>query len=891
MYKKIKHKWRFRDDLTNYFHATAPLPRATCGHCKAYLAYGLAAASEPCNSCRYGGASDANFIPGEVDAQLKRAAARKAERMLSNLHADEDLRAQRTEMEAKREHRGERATWHQLAKKAKLVHPHTREGRALQREIRIEQAKLISDDDDDDWDYDEVNARKMAHAMKQGFNPLEAIAEESNEESNEEDPEASEGLMYTTVDVLRMRPEKEGTSSSRVSRTGDAPQGHLKAREQPKILHDVAHFVKTFLPGEFEGVVRYFSAPNLEAMMQKPRPTVIAAALEPGATLRALLHFDQACTLKQVADAALAAAQDEARQCPPHKWMEATLALARGQSVTARVKNSDVTRQSEVGVRVKPEAFNNAPAIEYYHALTGRRLDERDIKTMSLPDRANFVIREGVAAQAGTAGDFGTPLASAMLRTRRLMCWAAWLEQIAAGDKALQRRAAFMLVAAGGREQAPFHVSVTGLDTDEERRLLLKAYDVDLESAEAKAVLEGKADTFTIQWQADGTPFTLATANVALFTDKKPHELCETMGWHDDRNDPLWGASAVSIKGYNLQGGEHVVNLHGEHEVQACKGLASKGVIVYYDYDEEGNAVRHRLSNTKRMLERAPATRACATFPVDEPGTNYGSCTAEDLAHRVHASLPAAIADANCGGANGDGVGALKRGDAARSGLIFRGSMLTSAQLLRGEEDYELTKKEHVPPRKLFSPRNNLLNHLNGSDATHGALLEFTVDMADIAAGLTPFDGTAFHKHGMSPTLLSDTLALPMNAGHRDRHARQAAKKVAASTPQPIPEGPVPAGIASLVAVLRLSNEEGMGECAEPSTASTLDAVVHTVVANSVPPRLLLEADEASLAAANLKSRCFSPLPVLEPWTLHEFDGCFLRFTCLAVRPYRRLHE
>ena len=92
---------------------------------------------------------------------------------------------------------------------------------------------------------------------------------------------------------------------------------------------------------------------------------------------------------------------------------------------------------------------------------------------------------------------------------------------------------------------------------------------VDLESAEAKAVLEGKADTFTIQWQADGTPFTLATANVALFTDKKPHELCETMGWHDDRNDPLWGASAVSIKGYNLQGGEHVVNLHGEQEVQA----------------------------------------------------------------------------------------------------------------------------------------------------------------------------------------------------------------------------------------------------------------------------------------------------------------------------------
>ena len=99
---------------------------------------------------------------------------------------------------------------------------------------------------------------------------------------------------------------------------------------------------------------------------------------------------------------------------------------------------------------------------------------------------------------------------------------------------------------------------------------------VDLESAEAKAVLEGKADTFTHNRQADGTPFTLATANIALFTDKKPHEhaheLCETGddgGWHDDRYDPLWGASAVSIKGYNLQGGEHVVNLHGEQEVQA----------------------------------------------------------------------------------------------------------------------------------------------------------------------------------------------------------------------------------------------------------------------------------------------------------------------------------
>jgi hypothetical protein len=47
-----------------------------------------------------------------------------------------------------------------------------------------------------------------------------------------------------------------------------------------------------------------------------------------------------------------------------------------------------------------------------------------------------------------------------MLRTRRLICWAAWLDQIAKGDVDLQRLAAFMLVALGGRGQAPFHVSV-----------------------------------------------------------------------------------------------------------------------------------------------------------------------------------------------------------------------------------------------------------------------------------------------------------------------------------------------------------------------------------------------------------------------------------------------
>ena len=240
-------------------------------------------------------------------------------------------------------------------------------------------------------------------------------------------------------------------------------------------------------------------------------------------------------------------------------------------------------------------------------------------------------------------------------------------------------------------------------------------------------------------------------------------------------------------------------------------------------------------------------------------------------------------------------MGALKRGDAARSGLIFRGSMLTSAQLLRGEEDYEVTKKEHVPPRKLFSPRNNLLNHLNGSDATHGALLEFTVDMADIAAGLTPFDGTAFHKHGMSPTLLSDTLALPMNAGHRDRHARQAAKNVAASTPQPIPDGPVPPGIAKLAAELRRSKDDGIGSCADSSTSSTFENVIHTVVANGVPPRLILEADEAARAAASLPaeaapslpSRCASPSP-----SVHRLDAaCTLTCSPLFMGVAQHCHH
>ena len=178
----------------------------------------------------------------------------------------------------------------------------------------------------------------------------------------------------------------------------------------------VAQYVKQFLPGDFEGVVRYFSATHLDEMMQKPTPPVAQAALEPGATLKALLAMPGACTLTQAADAALAAAQDAARLCPPEKWMHATLALANGQSVMGRMKNSDVTRQSEMGVRVKPEAFANAPAVEYYHAQTGRRIDERDILQMSLPERAKFVVREGVAAQAGTSGDFGTPVAAAMLR-------------------------------------------------------------------------------------------------------------------------------------------------------------------------------------------------------------------------------------------------------------------------------------------------------------------------------------------------------------------------------------------------------------------------------------------------------------------------------------------
>ena len=192
----------------------------------------------------------------------------------------------------------------------------------------------------------------------------------------------------------------------------------------------MAQYVKQFLPGDFEGVVRYFSATHLDEMMQKPTPPVAQAALEPGATLKALLAMPGACTLTQAADAALAAAQDAARLCPPEKWMHATLALANGQSVMGRMKNSDVTRQSEMGVRVKPEAFANAPAVEYYHAQTGRRIDERDILQMSLPERAKFVVREGVAARRATLELYSTIVAAKLFRCK------AFAEMLAAGPVA-----------------------------------------------------------------------------------------------------------------------------------------------------------------------------------------------------------------------------------------------------------------------------------------------------------------------------------------------------------------------------------------------------------------------------------------------------------------------
>ena len=43
-------------------------------------------------------------------------------------------------------------------------------------------------------------------------------------------------------------------------------------------------------------------------------------------------------------------------------------------------------------------------------------------------------------------------------------------------------------------------MTVTGLETRDEKLVLLKAFDVDLESADAKAVLDGSADTFTHAW-------------------------------------------------------------------------------------------------------------------------------------------------------------------------------------------------------------------------------------------------------------------------------------------------------------------------------------------------------------------------------------------------------
>ena len=65
---------------------------------------------------------------------------------------------------------------------------------------------------------------------------------------------------------------------------------------------------------------------------------------------------------------------------------------------------------------------------------------------------------------------------------------------------------------------------------------------------------------------------------------------------------------------YNLQG--------GEHEVEACALMGSEGLRVYKDYDEQGKALWHDLSNAKRMLQRTPKTMApiiAAGDPLKDP--------------------------------------------------------------------------------------------------------------------------------------------------------------------------------------------------------------------------------------------------------------------------------
>ena len=71
------------------------------------------------------------------------------------------------------------------------------------------------------------------------------------------------------------------------------------------------------------------------------------------------------------------------------------------------------------------------------------------------------------------------------------------------------------------------------------------------------------------------------------------------------------------------------MNLHGEHEVEACALMGSKGLRVYKDYDEQGKALRHDMSNAKRMLQRTPKTMApimAAGDPLRTPRLKTTSC-------------------------------------------------------------------------------------------------------------------------------------------------------------------------------------------------------------------------------------------------------------------------
>ena len=187
------------------------------------------------------------------------------------------------------------------------------------------------------------------------------------------------------------------------------------------------------------------------------------------------------------------------------------------------------------------------------------------------------------------------------------------------------------------------------------------------------------------------------------------------MGLHDDSNNPLNGVAGISTTAYNLKPGtgEHLVNLLSKSELEHAKATAD--VTVYEDYDASGALAQHPFSHLmKRLIRRLPKALGVALLPSDMAGSRYGAASAENLAFRRHASTAAAVADAHAG--NGDGITALAKGDALRSGTIHRANMLTAAQLQRGYSDRLECIAKGVELHKLYPMQTYLRHHLIGSD-------------------------------------------------------------------------------------------------------------------------------------------------------------------------------